>query len=69
MKPLTRTQTAVIMLILLAAFCFASNDDYHTLYVEQYIAQGIEDELAKPRLELVSMQEDADKLLALGEIK
>ena len=69
MKPLTNRQLAVIGVILFGLFCFTSNDDYHTLYVEQYIAQGIEDELAKPRLELVSMQEDADKLLALGEMK
>lgn len=69
MKPLTRAKEVICLLIILAAVCFVSNDDYHTLYVEQYIAQGMEDELAKPRLELVEMQADADRLLALQEIE
>lgn len=69
MKPLTRTQTTCALLVMLGLYCYVSNHDYDTLYVEQIMEQARQDELAKPRLELVSMQEDADKLLALQEVK
>lgn len=68
MTPLTRTQTACALLALLVMFCFASNDDYNTLYVEPIIAQAKHDELNKPREALNRLQEDAGELLALGEI-
>lgn len=69
MKPLTRTQTACALLALLVMFCFASNDDYNTLYVEPIIDQARHDELHKPREALNRLQEDADQMLALQEVK
>lgn len=39
------------------------------VFVEPIIAQAYHDELNKPREALNRLQEDADKMLALGEIK
>lgn len=69
MKPLTRAKEVICLMIILAAVCFVSNDDYNTLYVEQHIAQGMADELSKPRESLNRMQEDAGELLALQEVR
>lgn len=69
MKPLTRTRSACYLLAILALYCFASNDDYNTLYVEPIIAQAYHDELHKPREALNRLQEDADQMLALQEVK
>lgn len=69
MKPLTLPQTICALLVLLGLFCFVSNHDFNTLYVEQRIAQGMADELNKPRETLNRMQEDAGKLLALQEVR
>lgn len=69
MKPLSTTKTAIYLALIAVCYCFVSNDDYHTLYVEQHIAQGMADELNKPRETLNRMQEDAGKLLALQEVR
>lgn len=69
MKPLTTTQTACAMLAIFVLWASLSNDDYNTLYVEPIIAQAYHDELHKDREALNRLQEDADTMLALGEIK
>lgn len=71
MKPLTTTQLFIGGIALFAAFCFASDSDFRNkeLFVEQHIAQGLHDELNKPREALNRLQEDADTMLAMGEIK
>jgi hypothetical protein len=69
MKPLTTAQTACALLAIFVLWASLSNDDYNTLYVEPIIAQAYHDELHKPREALNRLQEDADTMLALQEVK
>lgn len=71
MKPLTTAQLYIGGIALFAAFCFASDSDFHNkeLFVDPHIAQGFADELNKPRETLNRLQEDWDTRLALQEVK
>jgi len=69
MKPLTSTQSACALFAIFVLWASLSNDDYNTLYVDPIIAQAYHDELHKPREALNRLQEDADTMLALQEVK
>lgn len=75
MKPLTTAQTACALLAILLAWAFMSHLAFKELAeqerfdVEAIMAKAKEDELNKPREALNRLQEDAETMLALQEVR
>ena len=70
MKPLTTAQSACALLAIFVLWAFMSDVEYtERLFVEPIIEQEYHDELNKDREALNRLQEDAETMLALGEMK